>query len=149
MYKSIACQDMWHPWEEVLSHLKSEASLTSSARKPRCSAHKETRRLKANFPAFQGFPSMVESMKSLSSMTTQIWNHKLSVRSSFFLFFKSIVYKYLQNEILLLEIWSWKNSIADIQGRNWQLKPHAVKKLDSHIYLTTWNSYHSQAACVV
>lgn len=30
---------------------------------------------------------------------------------------------------------SWKNSIADIQCRNWNVKPHDVEKLESHTFI--------------
>ena len=46
--------------------------LTSPARSPRCSDHKDRRRLEENFPAFHGFPSMYELTISLSSISTAI-----------------------------------------------------------------------------
>uniref|UniRef100_A0A7C9DEZ6 Uncharacterized protein n=1 Tax=Opuntia streptacantha TaxID=393608 RepID=A0A7C9DEZ6_OPUST len=44
----------------------------SPARRPRCSAHNESRRLMVNLPAFQGFPPICEFVTSLSSISTPI-----------------------------------------------------------------------------
>lgn len=49
-------------------------SMTSPARRPRCSDQRDRRRLKENFPAFHGFPPIFEFTSSLSSISTPIWS---------------------------------------------------------------------------
>lgn len=67
---------------------------TSPLRSPRCSDHRDSLRLKENFPAFHGFPAMRESTNSLSSISTPIWYKRTQACSAYIQYYKNIFNMY-------------------------------------------------------